>query len=59
MKDSAVKKFEGKELMISNPLDLPDPKLIQTISEPIILGTIMTPRKLFFFFFFYFNDKFK
>lgn len=33
----------GEELVISDPSKLPDPSIISEISEPMVLGTIVTP----------------
>jgi GTP-binding protein LepA len=38
-----VLKTDGEEIMIENPYDLPSPNHIETISEPYVKATILTP----------------
>lgn len=35
----------GKEIMVQNPSNLPDPAEIESIEEPIVLADIMTPKE--------------
>ncbi|XP_075973450.1 translation factor waclaw isoform X2 [Anticarsia gemmatalis] len=39
----AIKQYKGEEVIITNPLLLPDPKNIAEYYEPFVIGTIITP----------------
>ncbi|XP_026317619.1 translation factor GUF1 homolog, mitochondrial isoform X3 [Hyposmocoma kahamanoa] len=38
-----IKEFKGEEVIITNPLQLPDPNNIAEYYEPFVIGTIITP----------------
>ncbi len=40
-----VKKTDGEEIEIQNPSELPDPSKIDTIFEPYVKATILTPKE--------------
>jgi translation factor GUF1, mitochondrial len=40
-----VKKTNGTLVDIENPAEFPEPQYIENVSEPIIIGTIITPKK--------------
>ena len=40
-----VKKTNGTSIDVENPAEFPEPQYIETVSEPIISGTVITPKK--------------
>ncbi|XP_045771636.1 translation factor GUF1 homolog, mitochondrial isoform X1 [Maniola jurtina] len=38
-----IKQYKGEEVIITNPLQLPDPSNIVEYYEPLVIGTIITP----------------
>lgn len=40
-----IKLYGGEEIIVTNPLKLPDPQIISEYFEPIVIGTIITPMK--------------
>lgn len=43
-----IDKYGGDEFYFSNPTDFPDPTFITALYEPFVLGTIITPGKLYY-----------
>jgi translation elongation factor EF-4 len=48
----AIAEFRGEEVIISDPSKLPSKEDMEEISEPVVLGTIITPGKFFHIVFF-------
>lgn len=43
-----TKEFGSDELLISNPIEMPDMKIVTEILEPVILGTVIFPSNFSF-----------
>jgi len=40
--------YGGEEIMVSDPSKMPGPQIIEEISEPMVMGTIITPEEYMF-----------